>query len=120
MSGRVTLTIDVKTPMGAPKFVVRYVLEENSTSLLVENRIQNESNTVNEFGFRDMLRGDRTFKFGTDVDDRLTWAHGEWFHQSHGVYSETAGGHIQAREASSSNTFGTETTRSGSGPGSHD
>jgi hypothetical protein len=57
---------------------------------LVENRIQNESNTVNEFGFRDMLRADRTFKFGTDVDDRLTWAHDEWFHQAYGVYSETA------------------------------
>jgi hypothetical protein len=87
---RVVLTMEADTAVGAMKVAVRYTLSEGDTSLLVENLLANESKTVIEFRFRDMLRADRTFDFGSDVNDHLTWAHDEWFQQAYGIYSDTA------------------------------
>jgi hypothetical protein len=87
---RITLTIEATTARGTPQMTVRYSLGEKDTGLRVESIVTNVSETTTEFDFRDMLRADRTFKFGTTGAGQLFWAHDEWFQQAVGIYSGQA------------------------------
>jgi hypothetical protein len=87
---QVSLTIKAVSPQGGPQIEVRYTLGSEDRSLRIENIVANTSAAVMETSFRDMMRADGPFQFGTSTADSVFWAHDEWFHQAYGIYSGDA------------------------------
>lgn len=73
---------------GLPAASVRYSLRDGDPYLLVETTFANSGDVPVEIELSDTIRADRTFQFGTALDDRLFWADDEFFRQCYGVSTD--------------------------------
>ncbi len=64
-----------------------YQLGNDDRGLKIITAITNPSNRANSVVFRDMIRADRTFKFGIH-EQKLAWAYDDWFYQAYGILSD--------------------------------
>ncbi len=64
---------------------LKYTLSDGLPFIAIETIYHNHTDKAIEVELRDMLRADRTFKFGEDKETHLVWAYDQWFRQAYGI-----------------------------------